>query len=77
MILLSSILDKAEEQERCCLFAMIIANKIVNREAFKWTISRIWKTEGWIQYYEVGENRYLNSLVAAMGATSGHVTLSI
>lgn len=41
MILSSSILDKAKAQGRSCMFAMIIADKIVNIEAFKSTISRI------------------------------------
>lgn len=59
VILPSSILDKAEAQRRSCLFALIIADKTINKEAFKSTTSRIWKSEGWIQYNEVGENRYL------------------
>lgn len=31
----SSVLDKTTRSGRCCLLAMIIAEKVVNREAFK------------------------------------------
>lgn len=44
---------------KSCLLSQVIANKIVNREAFKKTMSAAWKPEGWVKFKEVGKNRML------------------
>lgn len=42
-----------------CLLAMIIADKPINKEAFKNTLTKVWRCEGWIQFSEVGTNKFL------------------
>lgn len=42
-----------------CLLVMIVAEKFINREAFKSTMSKIWKCDSWLQFSEVGANKYL------------------
>ncbi|KAF5475845.1 hypothetical protein F2P56_007609 [Juglans regia] len=38
---------------------MIIAEKPINKEAFRNTMIKVWRSEGWVQFTEVGENRFL------------------
>ncbi|XP_042952219.1 uncharacterized protein LOC122289299 [Carya illinoinensis] len=38
---------------------MIVAERPVNREAFKTTMSKVWKCKSWIQFSEVGTNKFL------------------
>ncbi|KAF5477665.1 hypothetical protein F2P56_004284, partial [Juglans regia] len=42
-----------------CLLVMIVVEKFINREAFKSTMSKIWKCDSWLQFSEVGTNKYL------------------
>ncbi|XP_041009344.1 uncharacterized protein LOC121253392 [Juglans microcarpa x Juglans regia] len=52
-------MEKAVQQGQLCLLALIIAEKVVNKEAFKNTMTKIWRIERWIQFYEVGFNMFL------------------
>ncbi|KAF5442023.1 hypothetical protein F2P56_022872, partial [Juglans regia] len=45
--------------EHLCLLVMIVAEKTINREAFKSTMSKVWKCESWIQFSEVGSNKFI------------------
>ncbi|XP_041009438.1 uncharacterized protein LOC121253497 [Juglans microcarpa x Juglans regia] len=38
---------------------MIIVDKAVKREAFKMTMSKIWNTKGWLEFSDMGENKFL------------------
>ncbi|KAG2674102.1 hypothetical protein I3760_13G120100, partial [Carya illinoinensis] len=47
------------EQALSCLMVMIMAEKIINKEAFKSTMAKIWRCTSWIQFSEVGPNKFL------------------
>ncbi|KAF5442788.1 hypothetical protein F2P56_035410 [Juglans regia] len=59
MILSHNTMDNAVKHGKFCLLAMIITNKPINKEAFKNTMTKVWRNEGWIQYSEVGTNKFL------------------
>ncbi|XP_042942902.1 uncharacterized protein LOC122277085 [Carya illinoinensis] len=42
-----------------CLLMMINADRVVNKEALRTTMSKVWRPEGWIQFKEVGNNGML------------------
>lgn len=44
---------------KSCLLALVIVDKSVNEEAFRSTMSTVWKPEGWIQFKKVEDNRML------------------
>ncbi|XP_041025493.1 uncharacterized protein LOC121265896 [Juglans microcarpa x Juglans regia] len=52
-------IHESMKKGRLCLLAQVTANKVVNREAFKSTMSKVWKPEGWIRFKEIGENQVL------------------
>ncbi|XP_042988633.1 uncharacterized protein LOC122316163 [Carya illinoinensis] len=58
VILPFKVTQKLMQQGKFCLLAMIIAERLVNREAFKTTMSKVWKCKSWIQFSEVGTNKF-------------------
>lgn len=42
-----------------CLMALLILDKGFNREAFKATMSKVWKLDGWVAFKEVGDSRFI------------------
>ncbi|KAF5451813.1 hypothetical protein F2P56_026881, partial [Juglans regia] len=59
MVLPSDTMEMAMHQGKFCLLGMIIAEKPINKEAFRNTMIKVWKSEGWVQFTEVGENSFL------------------
>ncbi|XP_042979950.1 uncharacterized protein LOC122310134 [Carya illinoinensis] len=59
IILAFNSTTKAMQQSNFCLLAMIIAERPINRESFKITMSRVWRCNSWIQFSEIGSNKYL------------------
>ncbi|KAF5471373.1 hypothetical protein F2P56_008182 [Juglans regia] len=51
--------EVVDQYGKFCLLVMIIAEKPVNREAFKSTMAKIWKCESWFKFSEVGMNKFL------------------
>ncbi|XP_040987664.1 uncharacterized protein LOC121235381 [Juglans microcarpa x Juglans regia] len=51
--------EATEQYGKFCLLGMIIAEKPVNREAFKSTMAKIWRCESWFKFSEVGTNKFL------------------
>ncbi|XP_042944730.1 uncharacterized protein LOC122278618 [Carya illinoinensis] len=50
---LQSLVNKGKR----CLIMKINADRVVNREAFRATMSKVWHPEGWIQFKDEGENK--------------------
>ncbi|XP_042983141.1 uncharacterized protein LOC122312566 [Carya illinoinensis] len=59
MILPPNSTAKARQHGKFCLLAMLIAERPVNQEAFKTTMSKVWRCESWFYFSEVGTNKYL------------------
>ncbi|KAG2717367.1 hypothetical protein I3760_03G172100 [Carya illinoinensis] len=58
VFLLSPPMTKTQNHGPSYLLVMIVAEKSINKEDFKSTISKVWKCESWIQFYEVGLNKF-------------------
>ncbi|XP_042950058.1 uncharacterized protein LOC122282169 [Carya illinoinensis] len=54
-----TVLEPLVEKGNRCLLLQLIAERTVNKQAFKTTMSKVWRPEGWIQFKEVGDNRLL------------------
>ncbi|KAF5447349.1 hypothetical protein F2P56_032906, partial [Juglans regia] len=46
-------------EKKFCLQLLVVAEKQVNKEAFRTTMSKLWSPEGWIQFKEMGINKFL------------------
>ncbi|KAF5458477.1 hypothetical protein F2P56_022503 [Juglans regia] len=55
----SEVLEPLKAKGKRCLLIMINADRVVNRQAFRTTMSKVWRSEGWFQFKDVGENRML------------------
>lgn len=42
-----------------CLMALLVSEKSYNREAFKATMSKVWRDQGWVVFKNVGENKFI------------------
>ncbi|XP_042962494.1 uncharacterized protein LOC122296766 [Carya illinoinensis] len=51
--------ERMVQQGQHCLLAMVIAERAVNKKAFKNTIAKVWKCTSWMQFSKVGSNQYL------------------
>lgn len=53
------VLEHLIEKGKRCLLMLINADRVVNREAFRTTMSNVWRPERWIQFKDMGDNRVL------------------
>ncbi|XP_042942840.1 uncharacterized protein LOC122277023 [Carya illinoinensis] len=59
LVLPAKVLHSALHYGKYCLLAMIVSEKFINKEAFKVTMTKIWKCDSWVQFTEVGSNKFL------------------
>ncbi|XP_042983301.1 uncharacterized protein LOC122312703 [Carya illinoinensis] len=55
----SEILEPLVAKGKRCLLIQVNADRVVNKQAFKTTMSKVWKSDGWIQFKELGDNKML------------------
>lgn len=51
--------ERVEKQNHFYQLVMIVANKTLNKEAFKNTMTKVWRCESQLQFLEVGLNKFL------------------
>ncbi|XP_042962387.1 uncharacterized protein LOC122296650 [Carya illinoinensis] len=44
---------------KCCIVGSILADKGISSEAFRMTMSQVWRLEGWVQFKDLGNHRFL------------------
>lgn len=57
LVLPTYALNESISTRKFCLLAPV--DKVVNREAFRTTMAKVWRPDGWIQFNKVGENKYM------------------
>ncbi|XP_041009301.1 uncharacterized protein LOC121253336 [Juglans microcarpa x Juglans regia] len=44
---------------KLCIMVLVIYERMVNKEAFRFTMAKVWSTVGWVQFKEMGHNKFL------------------
>lgn len=52
------IYEEIEQREKICLLGLFMANKSVNREAFKTMMQSLWRLKGRVDSKDVGFNLF-------------------
>lgn len=51
--------DKGVGKGKLCLMVLAVSERMINKEAFHMTMSKVWNKVGWIQFKDMGPNKFL------------------